>query len=117
VAAVEDEAVDAQAVTHQDEALIGERYVGIRPAPGYPACPDHTVKPDMFRVLQCADIGMALTESYAMTPAASVSGFYLAHPEAAYFNVGKIGDDQMRDWAERSQQDIQQVRRSLATLT
>jgi 5-methyltetrahydrofolate--homocysteine methyltransferase len=96
--------------------LIAEKYRGIRPAPGYPACPDHTVKGEMFRVMKCADIGMALTESWAMTPAASVSGFYLAHTEAAYFNVGKIGDDQIEDWAERSAQDAAQVRRSLAAL-
>jgi 5-methyltetrahydrofolate--homocysteine methyltransferase len=96
--------------------LIAEKYQGIRPAPGYPACPDHTVKAEMFRVLNCADIGMGLTESLAMTPAASVSGFYLAHPEAAYFNVGKVGDDQMRDWAARSGQDVDRVQRSLASL-
>jgi len=96
--------------------LIAEKYQGIRPAPGYPACPDHTVKADMFRVLNCADIGMALTESLAMTPAASVSGFYLAHPQAAYFNVGKIADDQLHDWAQRSAQDVAQVQRSLAAL-
>jgi 5-methyltetrahydrofolate--homocysteine methyltransferase len=96
--------------------LIAEKYRGIRPAPGYPACPDHTVKGEMFRVLRCADIGMGLTESLAMTPAASVSGFYLAHPDAAYFNVGKIGDDQMRDWAARSGQDIARVQRSLASM-
>jgi 5-methyltetrahydrofolate--homocysteine methyltransferase len=59
---------------------------------------------------------MALTESYAMTPAASVSGFYLAHPEADYFNVGKIGDDQLRDWAQRSAQDVERVQRALASL-
>ncbi|CAN5918173.1 methionine synthase [soil metagenome] len=104
-----------------DEALsnaemIGEKYSGIRPAPGYPACPDHTVKAEMFRVLDCADIGMALTESLAMTPAASVSGFYLAHPEAAYFNVGKIGEDQIENWAARSAQDAALVRRSLSAL-
>jgi 5-methyltetrahydrofolate--homocysteine methyltransferase len=97
--------------------LIAEKYHGIRPAPGYPACPDHTVKADMFRVLNCTDIGMALTESMAMTPAASVSGFYLAHPRAAYFNVGKVGDDQLQDWASRSGQAVAQVRRSLAALT
>jgi 5-methyltetrahydrofolate--homocysteine methyltransferase len=97
-------------------ALIDEQYQGIRPAPGYPACPDHTVKTEMFRVLQCADIGMALTESYAMTPAASVSGFYLAHPVAAYFNVGKIGDDQVHDWAARSGHDAAVVQRSLSAL-
>ena len=96
--------------------LIAEKYRGIRPAPGYPACPDHTVKAAMFETLQCADIGMALTESWAMTPAASVSGFYIAHPEAAYFNVGKIGEDQIDDWARRTQQDAAQVRRSLAAL-
>jgi 5-methyltetrahydrofolate--homocysteine methyltransferase len=104
-----------------DEALsaddmIAEKYRGIRPAPGYPACPDHTVKGDMFRVLGCDDIGMALTESWAMTPAASVSGFYLAHPEAAYFNVGKIGDDQLRAWAQRSGQDAAAVQRALSSM-
>jgi 5-methyltetrahydrofolate--homocysteine methyltransferase len=100
----------------RNDELIAEKYRGIRPAPGYPACPDHTVKAEMFRVLQCADIGMALTESLAMTPAASVSGFYLAHPDAAYFNVGKIGDDQLQDWAARSGQDASIVKRSLAAL-
>ena len=96
--------------------LIAEKYRGIRPAPGYPACPDHTVKAAMFDALQCADIGMALTESWAMTPAASVSGFYIAHPEATYFNVGKIGEDQIEDWSRRTGQDAAQVRRSLAAL-
>jgi 5-methyltetrahydrofolate--homocysteine methyltransferase len=96
--------------------LIAERYRGIRPAPGYPACPDHTVKRDMFRVLHCEDIGMGLTESLAMTPAASVSGFYLAHPQATYFNVGKVGEDQLTDWAQRSAVDVAQVKRSLASL-
>ncbi|HEX6704332.1 MAG TPA: methionine synthase [Albitalea sp.] len=96
--------------------LIAEKYRGIRPAPGYPACPDHTVKGDMFRVLQCDEIGMGLTESLAMTPAASVSGFYLAHPQSTYFNVGKIGDDQLRDWAARSGHDVDRAQRSLASL-
>jgi 5-methyltetrahydrofolate--homocysteine methyltransferase len=96
--------------------LIAEKYRGIRPAPGYPACPDHHVKTDLFRVLECADIGMALTSSLAMTPAASVSGFLLAHPEARYFNVGKIGDDQLQDWARRCQRDVADARRSLAAL-
>jgi 5-methyltetrahydrofolate--homocysteine methyltransferase len=96
--------------------LIAEKYRGIRPAPGYPACPDHTVKRDMFRVLNCEDIGMGLTESLAMTPAASVSGFYLAHPQSTYFNVGKVGEDQLADWARRSGLDVSQVRRSLSAL-
>ncbi|HEV8690256.1 MAG TPA: methionine synthase [Ideonella sp.] len=88
-------AADEQ-LTHAE--LIAEKYRGIRPAPGYPACPDHGVKADMFRVLGCEEIGMALTESLAMTPAASVSGFYLAHPAAAYFNVGPVGADQLAAW-------------------
>jgi 5-methyltetrahydrofolate--homocysteine methyltransferase len=96
--------------------LVAEKYVGIRPAPGYPACPDHTVKAAMFEALNCADIGMGLTESLAMTPAASVSGFYLANPQAAYFNVGKIGDDQLADWAKRNALDAAQARRALAPL-
>ena len=94
--------------------MIAEQYRGIRPAPGYPACPDHTVKAEMFRVLQSADIGMGLTESLAMTPAASVSGFYLAHPDAAYFNVGKIGEDQLADWAARQTLGVDTARRALA---
>ncbi len=96
--------------------LIAEKYRGIRPAPGYPACPDHTVKADMFRVLRADEVGMALTESLAMTPAASVSGFYLAHPESTYFNVGKIGADQLQDWAQRNAQDTDVVRRALGAL-
>jgi 5-methyltetrahydrofolate--homocysteine methyltransferase len=84
-----------------NEQLIKEAYRGIRPAPGYPACPDHTAKRDMFALLQCDDIDMALTDSLAMTPAASVSGFYMAHPESVYFNVGKISPDQLRDMAQR----------------
>lgn len=83
------------------EALIKEQYQGIRPAPGYPACPDHTVKPDMFKLLQAETIGMALTESFAMSPGAAVSGFYFAHPESKYFSVDKIGTDQLQDMAER----------------
>jgi 5-methyltetrahydrofolate--homocysteine methyltransferase len=97
-----------------NEQLIAETYRGIRPAPGYPACPDHSVKRAMFRVLQATEIGMDLTESLAMTPAASVSGFYLAHPEARYFNVGRIGDDQLQDWAAREQRDELEARRLLA---
>ena len=96
------------------EQLIAEAYRGIRPAPGYPACPDHSVKRDMFRVLQAQAIGMGLTESMAMTPAASVSGFYLAHPQATYFNVGRIGDDQVEDWAARQSIDRAEAQRRLA---
>ncbi len=83
------------------DAMIKEQYQGIRPAPGYPACPDHTVKPDMFKLLQCDEIDMTLTDSFAMQPAAAVSGFYFAHKEAKYFSVDKIGDDQLTDMAKR----------------
>ncbi len=99
-----------------NEELIAEKYRGIRPAPGYPACPDHTVKREMFRVLACDEIGMGLTDSLAMTPAASVSGFYLAHPESAYFNVGKIGHDQLEDWARRNAMAQADAQRALAPL-
>ena len=97
-----------------NEELIAEAYRGIRPAPGYPACPDHRIKRELFRVLQAGEIGMALTDSLAMTPAASVCGFYLAHPEARYFNVGRIGEDQLRDWAARQPLDEADARRALA---
>ncbi|NBO76192.1 MAG: methionine synthase [Betaproteobacteria bacterium] len=99
-----------------NEQLIAEAYRGIRPAPGYPACPDHRAKLDLFRVLGAHDIGMGLTESLAMTPASSVSGFYLAHPEARYFNVGKIGADQLQDWAARQGLSLDEARRALAPL-
>lgn len=97
-----------------NEDLIQEKYQGIRPAPGYPACPDHLVKRPLFDLLQCEDIGMGLTESLAMTPAASVSGFYLAHPQSTYFNVGKIGEDQVDDLAERSAVARNELERWLA---
>jgi 5-methyltetrahydrofolate--homocysteine methyltransferase len=97
-----------------NEDLIAEKYRGIRPAPGYPACPDHRPKRDLFRVLDAGRVGMGLTESLAMTPAASVSGFYLAHPDATYFNVGPIGTDQLSDWAARNAIDEAQARRALA---
>ncbi len=96
-----------------NEELIAEKYRGIRPAPGYPACPDHTVKRELFRVLDAVAIGMGLTESLAMTPAASVCGFYLSHPQAVYFNVGRIGDDQLADWAARNALDVAMARRML----
>lgn len=96
------------------EDLIAEKYQGIRPAPGYPACPDHSVKKDMFALLQCEEIGMGLTESLAMTPAASVSGFYLAHPQSTYFNVGRIGEDQLQDLARRRGMQQEALQRLLA---
>ncbi len=97
-----------------NEELIKEKYQGVRPAPGYPACPDHTAKTDLFKALDAADIGMHLTESLAMFPASSVSGFYLGYPEAVYFNVGEIGEDQLADMAERRGMDIEVLRRALA---
>ena len=97
-----------------NEALIAEQYQGIRPAPGYPACPDHRVKRQMFELLACTDIDMHLTESLAMSPAASVSGFYIAHPESRYFNVGKIGADQLSDLAQREGVSEDELRRWLA---
>ena len=96
------------------QELIAEKYKGIRPAPGYPACPDHSVKKDMFDLLQCEDIGMGVTESLAMTPAASVSGFYLGHPDSTYFSVGRIGDDQLKDLAARRHMNEQALQRLLA---
>ncbi|NOT14462.1 MAG: methionine synthase [Methylotenera sp.] len=96
------------------DALIKEQYQGIRPAPGYPACPDHTVKTDMFKLLQCDEIDMQLTDSFAMMPAAAVSGFYLAHPQAKYFSVDKIGNDQLEDMAKRRNLDKAYLERWLA---
>ena len=81
--------------------MIDEAYQGIRPAPGYPACPDHLVKKDMFDILRASEINMTLTESMAMLPASSVSGFYIANKNAQYFDVGRIGDDQKEDFAKR----------------
>jgi 5-methyltetrahydrofolate--homocysteine methyltransferase len=96
------------------EALIKEGYQGIRPAPGYPACPDHTVKPDMFHVMQCDEINMTLTESFAMLPGAAVSGFYFAHQDAKYFSVDKIGTDQLADMAKRRGLPVEYLERWLA---
>jgi 5-methyltetrahydrofolate--homocysteine methyltransferase len=97
-----------------NDALIAEKYQGIRPAPGYPACPDHSAKRELFRVLQCGEIGMELTDSLAMAPAASVSGFYLGHPDSTYFSVGRIGEDQLKDMAQRRGMDEAALRRLLA---
>ncbi|MEM7340859.1 MAG: methionine synthase [Actinomycetota bacterium] len=100
---------------YSNDELIRERYQGIRPAPGYPACPDHTGKRTIFSLLDSEGrIGVSLTESYAMTPAASVSGLYFAHPESRYFGVRRIGDDQVADYAERQGLSVDEVRRWLA---
>ena len=96
-----------------NEDLIRERYDGIRPAFGYPACPDHTEKRKLFELLQAEEIGMELTENYAMTPAASVSGLYFAHPEARYFSVGRIDRDQVEHYARRKRMDLRTVERWL----
>ena len=95
--------------------LIKEKYQGIRPAPGYPACPDHTEKPELFRLLDAPDnAGVTLTESMAMLPTASVSGYYLSHPDAQYFGVGKIGRDQVADYAARRDEPVEVTERWLA---
>jgi 5-methyltetrahydrofolate--homocysteine methyltransferase len=99
------------------DALVRESYTGIRPAPGYPACPDHTAKGGLFALLDATKTAdMGITESYAMTPAAAVAGFYLAHPQAKYFAISKIADDQLRDWAARCEMDEKEARRWLAPL-
>ncbi|MFT6428693.1 MAG: 5-methyltetrahydrofolate--homocysteine methyltransferase [Brevundimonas sp.] len=99
------------------DALIAEQYQGIRPAPGYPAQPDHTEKATLFRLLQAEDLaGMALTESYAMTPPASVSGLYFGHPGSHYFGVGKIDLDQVEDYARRKGWDVGTAERWLAPI-
>ncbi|MDZ4738896.1 MAG: vitamin B12 dependent-methionine synthase activation domain-containing protein, partial [Alphaproteobacteria bacterium] len=100
--------------TFDVHALVREEYRGIRPAPGYPACPDHAVKAPLFDLLRANDIGMTLTESFAMLPTAAVSGFYLAHPDARYFAVGRIGDDQLDDFARRAGIARDDARRRLA---
>jgi 5-methyltetrahydrofolate--homocysteine methyltransferase len=97
-----------------NDALIAEKYRGIRPAPGYPACPDHTAKAGLFDVLGCERAGIRLTENYAMDPASSVSGFYLAHPQSRYFAVGKIARDQVEDYARRTGMPLAEAERWLA---
>ena len=97
-----------------NDALIREEYRGIRPAPGYPACPDHSEKATLFELLGAEAAGIALTESFAMTPAASVSGYYFAHPEARYFGVGRIGRDQVEDYAGRRGIAMAEAERLLA---
>ena len=98
-----------------NDALIREEYRGIRPAPGYPACPDHSEKETLFQLLGATETaGIALTESFAMTPAASVAGFYFARPEARYFGLGKIGRDQVEDYARRRGIGVGRAERLLA---
>jgi len=97
-----------------NEALIKEQYRGIRPAPGYPACPDHSQKPVLFDLLKATDAtGITLTESFAMLPTAAVSGFYFGHPQSEYFGVARIGEDQLEDYAARRGVDLDTARRWL----
>ncbi|HEX8039241.1 MAG TPA: vitamin B12 dependent-methionine synthase activation domain-containing protein, partial [Chryseosolibacter sp.] len=97
-----------------NESLIAEEYRGIRPAPGYPACPDHTEKKVLFQLLDAGKAGIILTDSYAMYPAAAVSGFYFSHPESKYFGLGKIEKDQVEDYARRKGMSVQETERWLA---
>lgn len=100
-----------------NQALIAESYRGIRPAPGYPACPDHTEKGILFELLKATDsTGVSLTESFAMLPAASVSGFYFAHPESRYFGIGRIGRDQVADYARRKGMELSVAERWLSPI-
>lgn len=97
-----------------NEDLIAEKYAGIRPAPGYPACPDHTEKKLLFDLLKANDAGIVLTESYAMYPGAAVSGFYFSHPDSKYFGIGKIEKDQVEDYAARKGMSVADVEKWLA---
>jgi len=100
-----------------NEDLISEKYRGIRPAPGYPACPDHTEKGPLFKLLKAPEnAGIVITESYAMVPTAAVSGFYFSHPKASYFAVGKIGKDQVEDYAKRKGWTMEQAEKWLAPI-
>ncbi|WP_432722742.1 methionine synthase [Jeongeupia wiesaeckerbachi] len=96
------------------DELTDEQYSGIRPAPGYPACPDHTAKTGLFEILDANGIGMTLTEGYAMLPTAAVSGFYFSHPQSQYFAVGKINKDQLEEYAKRRDVSLEQAERDLA---
>ncbi|MFL7838023.1 MAG: vitamin B12 dependent-methionine synthase activation domain-containing protein, partial [Candidatus Promineifilaceae bacterium] len=105
----------AQPADLDNQALIREEYRGIRPAPGYPACPDHTEKEKLFRVLDAQEAaGISLTENFAMLPAASVSGYYFSHPQSTYFGIGRIDRDQLEEYAQRKGMDIQTAERWLA---
>jgi 5-methyltetrahydrofolate--homocysteine methyltransferase len=100
-----------------NEELIAEKYRGIRPAPGYPAQPDHTEKAALFDLLQAEKrTGISLTESFAMLPGSSVSGLYFAHPEARYFGIGKIGRDQVEDYAKRKAMSLEDCERWLSPI-
>lgn len=100
-----------------NEQLVRENYTGIRPAPGYPACPDHTEKPLLWQLLDALpNSGVSLTESYAMWPAAAVSGWYFSHPEACYFAVGKINKDQVESYAKRKGMSLEETERWLAPI-
>ena len=97
------------------EDMISEKYKGIRPAAGYPACPDHTEKETLFKLLDAEkNTGVKLTESFAMHPGAAVCGLYFAHPEAKYFPVGKIEKDQVQDYAHRKKMDLKTLERWLS---
>jgi 5-methyltetrahydrofolate--homocysteine methyltransferase len=96
-----------------NEQLIAEEYNGIRPAPGYPACPDHTEKKLLFELLDAGKVGIQLTESYAMYPGAAVSGFYFSHPDSKYFGLGKIEKDQVEDYAKRKGMSVGEVEKWL----
>jgi len=97
-----------------NEALIREEYRGIRPAPGYPACPEHSLKPILFDLLGAPEkTGIVLTENFAMLPTAAVSGFYFGHPESQYFGVARIGRDQLEDYARRRGIDLETAERRL----
>jgi len=98
----------------RSEDLIAERYSGIRPAFGYPACPDHSEKRTLFELLEARCVGMDLTETCAMMPASSVAGLYFSHPEARYFTVGKVGRDQVEDYARRKGVSVAEAERWLA---
>ena len=98
-----------------NESLIKEKYQGIRPAPGYPACPDHTEKAALFDLLDAtAQTSVSLSENYAMSPASAVSGFYFSHPEARYFGLGKIDRDQVENYAERKGVPVEEIERWLS---
>ena len=105
---VADESLDNEAMIHED-------YRGIRPAPGYPACPDHSEKLILFELLDApGNAGITLTEGFAMLPASAVSGFYFSHPQSQYFGIGKVGRDQVRDYAARKGVSVEQAERWLA---